>query len=158
MPRRHDLIRRVALAASVLVLLPLGACGSGVLVDAYPTEPGTDVDCRALLADLPTTVAGLEKRGLEQDVPAAAWGDPPVVLRCGVATPKAFGPTSQCNDVDGIDWFDETTADGFRFTTVYRRVNVELEVPDVHAPAADVLVDLAPSITKHVPAERRCRG
>jgi hypothetical protein len=129
-----------------------------VLVDAYPTEPGTDVDCGALLADLPGSVAGLERRGLEQDVQAAAWGDPPVVLRCGVATPEAFGPTSQCAAVDGVDWFGETTADGFRFTTVYRSVNVEVDVPGVHDPAADVLVDLAPSVVKHVPAERRCRG
>ncbi len=158
MPRRQDLTRRAGLLAAALVAVPLSACGSGVLVDAYPTEPGTDVDCQALLADLPASVGGLDRRGLDQDVPAAAWGDPPVVLRCGVPTPDAFEPTSQCATFDDVDWFGEQTADGFRFTTVYRRVNVEVDVPAVHDPASDVLIDLAASIEKHVPAERRCQG
>lgn len=158
MPRRQDLTRRAGTLAAASTLLLLAACGSGVLVDAYPTEPGTDVDCQALLADLPTKVGDLDRRGLDQDVPAAAWGDPPVVLRCGVATPEAFGPTSQCAPFADVDWFAETTADGYRFTTVYRRVNVEVDVPGVHDPASDILIDLGPSIDKHVPAERRCKG
>lgn len=155
MPRRAR--RRLALVVAAAAL-PLSACGSGVLVDAFPTEPGTDLDCSALLADLPPSVAGLEQRGLDQAVPGAAWGDPPVVLRCGVPVPEAFEPTSECKLVDGIDWFDEQTADGFRFTTVGRRANVEVDVPSVHDPAADVLVDLASSIAKHLPAEQPCRG
>jgi hypothetical protein len=149
--------RRLGLVVAAS-LLPLAACGSGVLVDAYPTAPGTDVDCAALIADLPSSVDGLDRRTLEQDVPAAAWGDPPVVLRCGVPTPEAFEPTSECKLVDGVDWFDEQTADGFRFTTVGRRANVEVDVPAVHDPAADVLVDLAESIDKHLPVEQPCRG
>jgi hypothetical protein len=148
--------RGAGLVAAALLLL--GGCGSGVLVDAYPTEPGSDAVCGPLLADLPPTVDGLERRDLDQDVPAAAWGDPPVVLRCGVPTPEAFGPTSRCDVVDGVDWFSERTADGVLLTTVGRAANVSVDVPAVHDPAADVLVDLAETIELHVPVERRCRG
>lgn len=144
--------------AALALLLPLAACGSGVLVDAYPTEPGTDGVCGPLLADLPVSVDGLERRDLDEDVPAATWGDPPVVLRCGVPTPEAFGPTSVCDVVDGVDWFSEPTADGFLFTTVGRAANVSVDVPAVHDPAADVLVDLSESIETHVPVVRPCQG
>lgn len=141
---------------AVAALLVLTGCGSGVLVDAYPTEPGTDVDCAALVADAPRTVAGLEQRAVEGGVSAVAWGDPAVVLRCGVEMPEAFEPTSQCADIDDVDWFSETTADGYAFTTVGRRVNITVDVPAVHDPPADVLVDLASTIKRHAPVERRC--
>lgn len=150
--------RRAWVGAAAAGLLVLGGCGSGVLVDAYPTEPGTDDVCGPLLADLPRTVDGLERRDLDEDVPAAAWGDPPVVLRCGVAKPEAFGPTSECKLINGVDWFDEPTADGLLFTTVGRSANVSVDVPAVHDPAADVLVDLTKSIETHVPVVRPCRG
>ena len=34
---------------------------------------------------------------------AAAWGDPAVVLRCGVPKPDALKRTSACFEVDGVD-------------------------------------------------------
>jgi len=76
----------------------------------------------------------------------AAWGDPAIVVRCGVATPEALQPTSQLVTVDGIDWLPENLASGYRFTTVGRLANVEVTVPDHYAPEADALVDLAATI------------
>ena len=131
-------------------------CSSAVQVDPYPTAEGTDVDCRALLADAPALVADLAQRRVEDARIGAAWGDPPVVMRCGVDEPEALEPTSRCEVVAGIDWFTETTADGFLFTTIGRRVNVSVEVPAVHDPPADVLVDLADTISRHSPVEKPC--
>lgn len=147
--------RRVAVG--LLALAAVSACSGGVQVDPYPTAEGTEVDCRALIADAPALVAGLPTRRVEDAGSGAAWGDPPVVLRCGVEEPAALEPTSRCEVVAGIDWFSETTADGYLFTTIGRRVDVSVEVPAVHDPPADVLVDLADTIARHSPVEKPCQ-
>jgi hypothetical protein len=147
-------VRRVAAALSLTLVL--GACSSGVLVDAYPREDGTDELCDMLLADLPPTVAGQERREVAQDVPAAAWGEVPVILRCGTERPEDLVATSRCDVVEDVGWFDEETAGGRLFTTIGRAAYVSVEVPPPLQPAADVLVDLAESIVKHVPEEQPC--
>ena len=145
-----------ARGAAVLALLCLTAgCAGDVAVDAYPTEPGTDVDCGSLLADVPRTVAGLERLEVDDRI-AAAWGSPAVVLRCGVERPEALEPTSPCSEVAGVGWFGETTASGFLFTTIGRSFHVSVEVPREYDPAADVLVDLAGTIKRHDPVEKPC--
>jgi len=151
----HLLRRRVLGAATVLAALTLTACSPGLSVDSYPTEKGSEVGCGALYADLPRTVGGLDSILVEDDV-AAAWGTPAVVLRCGVGEPDALEPTSRCDMVADVGWFTETTHDGFLFTTIGREFSVSVEVPEAHAPAADVLVDLAGSIEKHDPDEEPC--
>jgi len=85
----------------------------------------------------------------------AAWGDPAIVMRCGVATPVALTPTSQLVSVNGVDWFPEPVDSGYRFTTVSREANVEVLVPDAYAPEANALVDLAATIKDHDPGHVR---
>lgn len=145
-----------AVIGSVALMLVLGACGSGVLVDAYPREDGTEDLCDMLLADLPAEVAGNDRREVAQDVPAAAWGEVPVILRCGVERPDALTPSARCDLVEDVGWFEEETADGRVFTTIGRDAHVSVEVPARVQPAADVLVDLADSIVKHVPQDQPC--
>lgn len=146
-----------ALPATIASLaLVASGCTSGVLVDAYPREPGTADLCDMLVADLPVEVAGQDRREVAQDVPAGAWGEVPVILRCGVPEPAALEPTSRCDDVEGIGWFEEETVGGRVFTTIGRTANVSVEVPSPVQPAADVLVDLAPAIAKHVRLEQPC--
>jgi hypothetical protein len=82
---------------------------------------------------------------------AAAWGAPPVVLRCGVPEP-ARPLDAQLFSVDGVDWYAVPGTGGWFFTTVDRAAVVEVAVPDDYAPESDVLVDLAPSITETVPS------
>lgn len=151
---RPDAARRLAVAG--LTLAAVAGCSSAVQVDPYPTAEGTDVDCRALIADAPALVADLPQRRVEDARIGAAWGDPAVVLRCGVDEPEAFEPTSRCEVVGDIDWFSEDTADGYLFTTVGRSVNVSVEVPAVHDPPADVLVDLADTVARHSLEEKPC--
>lgn len=109
-----------------------------------------------LLADLPADVARQERREVAQDVPAAAWGEVPIVLRCGVEAPEALTPSSPCYEVEEIGWFEEEIADGRRFTTIGREAFVSVDVPLEVQPSADALVDLAPSIVKHVPEVQPC--
>lgn len=141
--------------AAVAVAALLAGCSSGVQVDTYPTEDGTELSCRSLLADAGHPVAGQESR-LVKDGVAAAWGDPPIVLRCGVERPEALRQTSRCDVVDGVGWFTEDVAGGLLFTTIGRRFYVSVEVPEEYQPAADALVDLAGLVKRHDPVVRDC--
>jgi hypothetical protein len=133
----------------------LTGCSPGSVDVGAPTV--TRPPCRALLDRLPDTVAGQERRAVEPaDAPAAAWGDPAVVLVCGVDPPPALRPTSPCAEVNGVGWFAQERADGYRFTTVGRTVGVRLQVPYDHEPAADALVDVAASVRGAVPEVRPC--
>ena len=62
----------------------------------------------------------------------AAWGDPAVVARCGVAAP---GPTDvECVEVDGVGWIPESLSDGIRFTTFGTEPAIEVLVPAAYPP------------------------
>lgn len=136
-------------------LLLLAGCSSGLVVDAYPTAADTEADCKALYADGAQKVAG-QKQVLVKGSQATAWGDPAIILRCGVTKPEELLPTSRCDMVAGVGWFTEEIADGYLFTTIGRRFYISVEVPSAYDPAADALVDIAPSVLKHDPSVKDC--
>lgn len=148
MPRRHVL-------TALLVATILTGCGGALDVDEYPTEPDTELDCQALLADAPAAVAGQEMRDVPDRV-AAAWGEPAIILRCGVEKPEALTASSPCFPVRDVGWLAEETADGYLFTTIGRAFYVSVEVPENYEPEADTLADLAGSVKKHDPQEQPC--
>ena len=123
-------------------------------VDA-PTPAGPAADaCAALTTHLPGTVDGRDRRETEPpDGPVAAWGDPPVVLRCGVPRPASLTATSEVVVVDDVEWFLQPGS-AYVFTTVGRAANVEVRVPASvqRAAATAPLVDLAPAVRGQVPA------
>lgn len=57
--------------------------------------------------------------------------------------------------VEGVDWYLEPTADGYRFTTFDRVTNVEVNVPSTYAPEVNPLIDLAPAIKSTIPTVSR---
>ncbi len=136
-------------------LLLLAGCSSGLVVDTYPTTPNTDADCAALYADGAQEVAG-QKQVLVKGTKATAWGDPAIILRCGVTAPDNLKPTSRCDMVAGVGWFTEKLADGYLFTTIGRGFYISVEVPSDYDPAADALVDVGPSVLKHDPVVKPC--
>jgi hypothetical protein len=76
-----------------------------------------------------------------------AWGDPPIVLRCGVATPSGYSPTSvQTADVDGVRWFQQVDPTVVRWTAVRQGANVELVVPTSYDAQGGLLVELGAAI------------
>jgi hypothetical protein len=136
-------VRRAVLALLSAALL--AGCGGG-LYD-FPTDPDTSAACRALLDAVPEDVADQESTPVDSER-VAAWGDPRIVLRCGVQRPKALEPTSRCDDVDGVGWFTEDRDGGGRlFTTIGRDPDVSVEVPGDYRPAGTALIDLAQAIT-----------
>jgi uncharacterized protein DUF3515 len=83
----------------------------------------------------------------------AAWGDPPVVMRCGVTQPAGLTRTSEVIEVDKVEWFLVENGDGYVFTTVNRAANVEVSVPGSvpRTEATAPLVDLAPAVRAAIP-------
>ncbi|MGG5258499.1 DUF3515 family protein [Phycicoccus avicenniae] len=108
----------------------LSGCSSAVEV-SVPDGAGAAA-CRA--ASWPGTVSGHERRDTSPADPAvAAWGDPAVVARCGVA---ALGPTdTECVEVDGVGWIPAPLSDGTRFTSFGTDPAVEVLVPADYDPA-----------------------
>jgi hypothetical protein len=136
-------------------LLLAGCQGSSLRVDTYPTAKDSALDCAALLGDLPPQVADQPRR-LVVDRLAGAWGDPPIILRCGVEKPAALKPDSQCDEVNGVGWLAEEQPDGWLFTTIGRKHYVSLEVPSAYDPAADALADVADLVRRHLPNVKPC--
>ncbi len=97
--------------------------------------------CRTLIQALPLSIDGAENTGRSEF--AAAWGDPQIVLRCGVATPAAYQPASEMIVVNEVAWLPVEQDKGYIFTAVGRTPQVEVFVPDTHSPEVNPLVDLA---------------
>jgi len=135
-----------------LLVGALAGCGGGeppaVVVDA-PKFGGQSSQpaCGRLAAALPAKVDDLRRRPTKPDVATvAAWGDPPVVLRCGVGPPPELTATSQLSTVNDVDWSTDEQPTRRVWTTFGRSVNVEVSVPRSHQPAVGPVVDLAAAI------------
>jgi Protein of unknown function (DUF3515) len=138
-------------------LLVTSGCGGSTLDVETPTLTGpTARVCGQLVDGLPATVDSAQRREVEPSGgPAAAWGDPPIVLRCGVPMPESFDEFAACQETDGVGWFipeeqQSGDAEAITMTTIDRTVNVEVTLPPEHWPPANAMVDLAPAIKRYV--------
>jgi hypothetical protein len=81
-----------------------------------------------------------------------AWGDPPIVLRCGVPVPAGYSEASvQTADVDGVQWFQQVSPTIVRWTAVRHGANIELSVPTSYAAQGGLLVELGAAIRPSIP-------
>jgi hypothetical protein len=158
--------RAIGVVLAMSLIPSVSSCGGddhdepdravGPVTVVAPSPSGDERgECRSMLRQLPAELIGLTSREvLPEQSSAAAWGDPAVVLRCGVAAPSAFSPTSLCFAVDDVNWFptvggverqptaptDQTQV----FTTIGRSPSVELTVPGEYATdAPSALADIA---------------
>ena len=131
-------------------------------MDTPGLDAGADRECSALVKALPASIDGAGRRDVEPaGSPAAAWGDPPIVLRCGVSMPKAFDEFAACQETNGVGWFipeEQMTGEArsITMTTIGRDVNVQVILPPEHWPPANAMVDLAPAIKKTTEETRPC--
>lgn len=143
-------------------LLLLTGCGSDLVkVGSYDVPRSARAGCAKVIADLPDQVAGQRRRTVAGSPYAAAWGDPAIVLRCGARLPRAFTRTSECQTVNGIDWYAPASASGDQsqdvtLTLVHRSVVVSVAVPAKLRPPDAVLVDLGRSLAKATKARGHC--
>ncbi|MFE2260878.1 DUF3515 domain-containing protein [Streptomyces griseosporeus] len=149
--------RPLGLPALVLLIATAGCSTADDSARAAVPSPGAEVSalCRNLDKALPAEVDGSGRR---DPAPASAltagWGDPAIILRCGVPRPAEMDDEEADGvEVDGVGWLLQKRQDGsFRFTTTLRRAYVEVSIPegrtgDGMAP----LVDVAPAVKKAIP-------
>ena len=115
---------------------------------AAPPSPSaaTERACIAVFAKLPVQLGTLAPRKTDTDSSfVVAWGDPAIVLRCGVAKPAVLGSpqAAQLLDVNSVIWQPDPQKTQTVYTTVDRAVYIEVTVP---AGADQPLPLLAPAI------------
>jgi hypothetical protein len=144
-------------AGVVLCALLLSGCGSDtVSVDSFGVTAAGRAACPALLDALPERVSEQSRRPTAGSRFAAAYGDPPIVIRCGVGKPAGFDRFSTCNRANGIDWFvadlEDVVADqslDVRMTTIGRSPAIEVELPAAYRPPVTAMVDLEKTVKQH---------
>jgi hypothetical protein len=127
-----------------------------VTVAAPPSPaPATTNACVQVFAKLPVQLGTLAPRRTDTDSSfVAAWGDPAVVIRCGVARPVAFGSpdAAQLLDVNSVLWQPDPQKTRTVYTTVDRSVYIEVSVPA----GADQPLPLLAAAVRALPAT--CTG
>ena len=118
--------------------------------------------CDALVKALPDRVSDQDRREISGNPLAVAWGDPAIVLRCGVPEPAGYHKFASCQTVNDLDWFvpDETSDDqglDVVLTTLGREPRVEIVVPAQYRPPVAAMVDVGDAVKAHTDVVRRCR-
>ncbi len=151
--------RGVVLSAAASALLLAGCAAGPLAVDAPSPEESDVVACEDFVAALPDELAGEDRRevtgggGL-----VAAWGDPAIVLTCGVPPPGDFTETSTCIEANGTGWYvpdsvllsDDESLD-VTMTAVGFRPRVQVFLPGDYRP--DGFLDVAAAIGSIVAAD-----
>jgi hypothetical protein len=122
-----------------------------VQVDTPDVTPAADLACPVLMGQLPLELAGETSRLVDSDTPYAyAWGDPAIVLVCGVDPPAGYVVGTSTIVISGVEWFvDDADPDVVVWTTVDRNVPVQVSVPTSTDSAS--VTALCPIISTAIP-------
>lgn len=142
---------------AVALALVLAGCGT-VEIAEHDLSAEDAAACEALTADLPATLAEQPRVEVEpDDALGAAYGDPPIVVTCGVPEPPGLGPGAACEVADDVRWHlpDDQFGDepqDLTLTSAWRLPRVEVRVPADYWPegGAAVMAALAPQVTEHL--------
>lgn len=122
---------------------------------------GTADTCANLIEGLPQKVDEQSQRAVTGHPGSLAWGDPPVVLVCGVPEPEGLDPSATLNVVNDVTWKVDAEVDTSAYglpgtntlwTAVDREVYIAVAVPgDLNggaaiSPISTVVADRLPSI------------
>jgi hypothetical protein len=148
----------VALVAGLAAFWALGGFpghadkpnAAAVPAEAPQLAPSPATVCRALVAKLPDVLGGLNRRpvtaGAEQN---AAFGDPPIVVSCGVPQP-AVPQDAQLLGLSNVCWYPQEHPTETVWQTIDREVALRVVVPK--AADGSWLVNLSAPIVETVPA------
>lgn len=128
----------------------------------------TEQACAELIEALPETVGDQTQREMEpKSALGAAWGEPAIVLTCGVPLPDEVVATAgtedppACQVVNGVGWYvpedqmADQTADVV-MTTIDFKPAVQVQLPAAYRPTGAAMVDLAPAIKQTLKHVDRC--
>jgi hypothetical protein len=108
--------------------------------------------CQPLMPALPPVLDRMATRQVRPDSPAAhAWGDPAIVLRCGVGKPVDLTPTADLLDINGVSWLPVVGLHDVVWTTTDRGVYIEVAVPKQYDGRSGPITDLSNVIAATVP-------
>jgi hypothetical protein len=95
-------------------------------------QPGsTTAGCAALDAALPADLDGHPRRPMVAAEPGvAAWGDPAVILRCGISDPEELNCGSELTVFNGVSWLPLTGTGSTTYVAVDRASRVALTLDD----------------------------
>ncbi|MDQ4012052.1 MAG: DUF3515 domain-containing protein [Actinomycetota bacterium] len=160
----------VALVVAVLVVAAQirGQPQDPVRLASVPAPAADSADCRRLLAALPDKLdAGeqgtLQRRRLASPTPsgaapagAAAWGEPPVVLRCGLDRPTALTATSRLLMISEVQFLKLPNPDTSTWVAVDRPVYIVVDLPPITGSGplqqvATVIADILPQRDVGIP-------
>ncbi len=133
---------------------PSGAAPTASALTTLSVPRAAGSACAGVVAHLPGTVLD-QPRHAAGTPGSASWGEPAIVLRCGLAP---LGPTTQpCLSVDDVDWVVEQAADGVVFTTFGRDPGVQVRVPASYGQtnASAALVDVGAAVAT-LPTRDHC--
>jgi hypothetical protein len=86
--------------------------------------------CATLMSALPKDLSGLSERTLADPTPGvAAWGDPAVVLRCGLTDPVELTCSSALEQISGVAWLALSDQSGTTFVAADRPVRIAVTIP-----------------------------
>lgn len=127
----------VALVVGVLIAARvIGSSSPGPLaLSAVPAPDAASPECRRLLDALPgelqTGSQTLPARELVEPGPpgAVAWGEPAIVLRCGIPRPAELTRSSRLLDVSGVSFLELSDQAATSWIVVDRDVYVALTAP-----------------------------
>ena len=130
------------------------AAGRGDLpvlpVEVPPATPEADTSCPALMSALPLELTGEPSRRVKSDTPYAyAWGDPAIVLICGVDRPAGFVVGVGTIQIEGVQWYVDTDdPDTTVWTTVDRPVYVQVSLPSSvdSAPVTELTTEISQTL------------
>lgn len=133
-----SLVTGVLIAAAMVRNQPLGPLRLAVV----PASSAGSADCAQLLAALPEkldggALGGLQRRQLAAPSPAGAagWGDPPVVLRCGLDRPAELTASARLLAVsrtgggEQVEFLHVANPDAGTWVAVDRPVYVVVTLP-----------------------------
>jgi hypothetical protein len=131
----------------VAVAALTGCTSSPAVPVAVPD--GRGAGCERLHHALPDSLDAGDRRDTEPvSARTAAWGSPPVVLRCGVPRPDGLAADSELIEVNGVSWYLAEPTPPYVFTVVDRDTFVQVRVPRSvpRDQATAPLVDLAGAV------------
>ena len=154
----HVLGGRAAPSRTATVAGPTSSAPADLPVLSVPVPPVTPqaaASCPALMKKLPVTLEDEQSRRVRSASPFAyAWGDPPVVLRCGVPAPRGFVRGASLIQINSVQWYVDTSDPSVTvWTAVDRPVYVEVRLPSSvdSAPVTALTGPIAQALTYRVP-------
>lgn len=125
-----------------------------ITVAAPPSASSAEAPCTELLQTLPQTLTGLAPRIVRSNPGSpfvVGWGDPAILLRCGVARPASLRPgdSQLLFQVNGVLFAKSDSGDSVVFTAVDRAAYIEISVPTTYS--GGPLAQLATSIARALP-------